>query len=70
MYATLTNSRHSQGSEEVDELKELELRAGLVTTKVSSIRMPLLRKPTQIKLTRKKTLTFSNTVTIGDGKGK
>jgi len=56
----------SAESSEVDELKELELRTGLVNKKVSRMRMPALRAPGELRRkTVAKKLTFA-----GDKEGR
>jgi len=46
----------SQESSEVDELKELQMRTGLVQPKIPKIRMPALRKPGTKTIKKKMTM--------------
>lgn len=58
------NSESAEGPEtesDVDELKELQMRTGLVKTKVSALRMPSLKKPEN-----KRTVSKKNTITFAD----
>ena len=70
MGSARSNERVTERDEEsdVDELKELEMRTGLVNRKVSKMRMPSLKVPggeykARKKMTTKK-LTFAGDVTM------
>ena len=54
----------SNHSSEVDELKELEMRTGLVKNKVSTMRIPSLKHQNSSakKVSKKRTLTFADSV--------
>ena len=60
--ADTVKSMSSNHSSEVDELKELEMRTGLVKTKVPAVRMPALKKASGSKVSKKHTLTFAESV--------